>query len=143
MGRRRERARQQPGASVRLNALGLRTLAKQEIAAGREAHGQRRPAGATTRKTALTVARRPRAWRRTLPRRRPRRRSTPQTAFSGAIAAISPIPFVGPFLAPGIAAEMAALASAAGGYDIPAGVNPLTQLHAQEMVLPARQSGWP
>lgn len=26
--------------------------------------------------------------------------------------------------------------SAAGGYDIPAGVNPLTQLHAQEMVLP-------
>ena len=61
-----------------------------------------------------------------------------QNAFSGAIAAISPIPFVGPFLAPGIAAEMAALASAAGGYDIPAGVNPLTQLHAQEMVLPAR-----
>ncbi len=61
-----------------------------------------------------------------------------QNAFSGAIAAISPIPFVGPFLAPGIAAEMAALASAAGGYDIPTGVNPLTQLHAQEMVLPAR-----
>lgn len=30
------------------------------------------------------------------------------------------------------------LASAAGGFDIPAGVNPLTQLHAQEMVLPAR-----
>jgi hypothetical protein len=28
-------------------------------------------------------------------------------------------------------------ASAEGGYDIPAGVNPLTQLHAQEMVLPA------
>lgn len=60
------------------------------------------------------------------------------TAFSGAIAAISPIPFVGPELAPGIAAQMAALASAAGGYDIPAGVYPMTQLHAQEMVLPAR-----
>jgi hypothetical protein len=28
-------------------------------------------------------------------------------------------------------------ASASGGYDIPAGVNPLTQLHEQEMVLPA------
>lgn len=28
-------------------------------------------------------------------------------------------------------------ASAAGGYDIPAGVNPKTQLHAREMVLPA------
>jgi hypothetical protein len=61
-----------------------------------------------------------------------------QTAFSGAIAAISPIPFIGPSIAPGIAAEMAALASAAGGFDIPAGANPLTQLHAQEMVLPAR-----
>jgi hypothetical protein len=60
------------------------------------------------------------------------------TAFSGAVAAISPIPFIGPQLAPGIAAEMAALASAAGGFDIPSGVNPLTQLHAKEMVLPAR-----
>lgn len=30
-----------------------------------------------------------------------------------------------------------ASASAAGGFDIPAGTNPLTQLHAQEMVLPA------
>jgi hypothetical protein len=29
------------------------------------------------------------------------------------------------------------VASAAGGYDIPAGVNPVTQLHAEEMVLPA------
>lgn len=61
-----------------------------------------------------------------------------QAAFSGAIAAIAPIPLVGPFEAPEIAAEMAALASAAGGFDIPSGVNPLTQLHAQEMVLPAR-----
>lgn len=30
------------------------------------------------------------------------------------------------------------LASAAGGYDIPAGVNPLVQAHAEEMILPAR-----
>jgi hypothetical protein len=29
------------------------------------------------------------------------------------------------------------LASASGGFDIPAGVNPLTQLHEKEMVLPA------
>jgi hypothetical protein len=36
------------------------------------------------------------------------------------------------------AGVMAFEASAAGGYDIPAGVNPVTQLHAQEMVLPAR-----
>lgn len=31
-----------------------------------------------------------------------------------------------------------ASASAAGGYDIPAGENPVTQLHEKEMVLPAR-----
>ena len=30
--------------------------------------------------------------------------------------------------------------SAAGGYDIPSGVNPLTQLHEKEMVLPAPQA---
>lgn len=35
------------------------------------------------------------------------------------------------------AASFGALASAAGGYDIPAGLNPLTQLHEKEMVLPA------
>ncbi len=29
-------------------------------------------------------------------------------------------------------------ASAAGGYDIPSGVNPMTQLHEEEMVLPAK-----
>ena len=32
---------------------------------------------------------------------------------------------------------MRGLRSASGGYDIPAGVNPMTQLHAEEMVLPA------
>lgn len=40
----------------------------------------------------------------------------------------------------GFASMMAPTASAAGGYDIPAGVNPITQLHAREMVLPARQA---
>jgi hypothetical protein len=59
--------------------------------------------------------------------------------------AIASIPFVGPFLAPaaavaalaGVMALGGSIASAAGGYDIPAGLNPMTQLHAQEMVLPA------
>ena len=46
--------------------------------------------------------------------------------------------------APAFGAAMAAaagaygaVASAAGGFDIPAGANPVTQLHAREMVLPA------
>jgi hypothetical protein len=67
-------------------------------------------------------------------------------AMAAAWAAISAIPIVGPVLAPIVAgATLAAvlglgsrIASAEGGYDIPAGVNPMTQLHAQEMVLPAR-----
>lgn len=41
----------------------------------------------------------------------------------------------------GMVAGMAiAEASAEGGYDIPAGVNPLTQLHEKEMVLPKAQA---
>jgi len=52
----------------------------------------------------------------------------------------------GPFVAPVLAgAALAAVldfkglvASAEGGFDIPYGVNPLTQLHQEEMVLPAR-----
>jgi len=52
----------------------------------------------------------------------------------------------GPFIAPVLAgAALAAVldfkglvASAEGGFDIPTGVNPLTQLHQEEMVLPAR-----
>lgn len=65
-------------------------------------------------------------------------------AAAGAWAALSGIPYVGPFLAPAAAAAALAgvlalgggIRSAAGGYDIPAGLNPITQLHAQEMVLP-------
>jgi hypothetical protein len=32
------------------------------------------------------------------------------------------------------------LMSAAGGYDIPAGVNPLVQAHAREMILPEKHA---
>ncbi len=63
-------------------------------------------------------------------------------------SAIAGIPYVGPFLAPVMAVAAGAtvmgfaahVASAEGGYDIPAGVNPMTQLHEREMVLPAKQA---
>jgi hypothetical protein len=63
-------------------------------------------------------------------------------------SAIAGIPYVGPFLAPVMAVAAGAavigfaghIASAEGGYDIPAGVNPITQLHEREMVLPAEQA---
>ena len=63
-------------------------------------------------------------------------------------AAIAGIPYVGPFLAPVMAVAAAGtvmgyashMASAAGGYDIPGSVNPITQLHAREMVLPAKHA---
>jgi hypothetical protein len=81
-------------------------------------------------------------------------------AGSGAFAALAAIPVIGPALAavagPAMfAAVMAMVArgsgggggsssttitripSAAGGFDIPRGLNPMTQLHQQEMVLPA------
>jgi phage-related minor tail protein len=67
-------------------------------------------------------------------------------AASGAYAATAAIPYVGPMLAPAAAATAfagassygAALFSASGGFDIPSGMNPMTQLHAEEMVLPAK-----
>ncbi len=65
-------------------------------------------------------------------------------AATAAMASVAAIPFVGWAMAPGVGAEQLALsmsymgvASAEGGYDIPAGVNPMTQLHQNEMVLPA------
>jgi hypothetical protein len=69
-------------------------------------------------------------------------------AIEGAAAAfkaIAAIPFVGPFLAPAaavtagiaIAGFAGHVASAEGGYDIPRGLNPMTQLHSNEMVLPS------
>ncbi len=36
----------------------------------------------------------------------------------------------------GAAASYATIASARGGFDVPAGMNPVTQLHQREMVLP-------
>lgn len=69
-------------------------------------------------------------------------------AMAGAYNAIVGIPYVGPFLAPvaagvafgAVAAGVSRIASAQNGYDIPAGVNPITQLHEQEMVLPKEQA---
>ncbi len=66
-------------------------------------------------------------------------------AASGAYQAVVGIPYVGPFLAPPAAALAYAATmafgtsmSAAKGYDVPAGVNPTTQLHQREMVLPEK-----
>ena len=82
------------------------------------------------------------------------------TAGAGAAESQASIPYVGPVLAlAAMAAIFAAvmalggggggsstsvsrteLPSAAGGFDIPAGLNPLTQLHEREMVLPAEHA---
>lgn len=69
-------------------------------------------------------------------------------AASGGAASQAAIPIVGPGLAIAAFATIMALVlgaksmikSAARGYDIPAGVNPVTQLHEQEMVLPRDQA---
>ena len=60
-------------------------------------------------------------------------------AVAGAKSAAA-IPYVGWAIAIGAAASIfAAMAgySAAGGMDVPSGINPVTQLHSKEMVLPA------
>ena len=59
--------------------------------------------------------------------------------FANIFAIMSSNPVTLPAAAPAAAAGAAAVMSfsAAGGFDIPAGVNPLTQLHQREMVLPA------
>lgn len=69
-------------------------------------------------------------------------------SMAGAFKAMVGIPYVGPALA--VAAGAAAfgvvsgvagsISSARGGYDIPSGVNPITQLHENEMVLPEKQA---
>jgi Phage-related minor tail protein len=66
-------------------------------------------------------------------------------AAAGAYDALVGIPYVGPVLAPigaavafaAVGAYGAAAASAEGGYDIPAGVNPMVQTHQNEMILPS------
>ena len=65
------------------------------------------------------------------------------SAAAGAYSAVAGIPIIGPVLAPAAAATAYAgvmafdVLSAEGGMVVPAGVDPLTQLHEQEMVLPA------
>jgi hypothetical protein len=66
-------------------------------------------------------------------------------AFAGIFGFLSPL--MGPAAAGPAAAGMATVAgvagsilSARGGYDVPAGINPMTQLHEREMVLPAEQA---
>lgn len=65
-------------------------------------------------------------------------------AATAAMASVAAIPLYGWAMAPEVGAATfgdamgyLATASAAGGFDIPGGINPVTQLHAQEMVLPA------
>lgn len=64
-------------------------------------------------------------------------------AGAGAAASMASIPYVGPALALAAMATVFAAVmalgsrkSAARGYDIPRGLNPVTQLHEEEMVLP-------
>lgn len=67
-------------------------------------------------------------------------------AGTGAAAALASIPFVGPVLAlAAMATVFAAVSSLAGktksaakGYDIPKGINPMVQTHEEEMILPAK-----
>ena len=63
---------------------------------------------------------------------------------TGSAAAVAPTPFIGPGLAAAAFASAIALGlsskslfSASGGFDIPSGMDPITQLHREEMVLPA------
>jgi hypothetical protein len=67
-----------------------------------------------------------------------------QSTGTGAIEAgksAAAIPYIGWLLAAGAAAGFVAMAmsyrSAAQGFDVPAGMSPLTQLHPREMVLPS------
>lgn len=66
-------------------------------------------------------------------------------AGAGGVASMAAAPFPLNLTAPAFGASMMAaamayapMASAAGGYDIPSGVNPIVQAHAKEMVLPER-----
>jgi len=65
-------------------------------------------------------------------------------AATAAMASVAAIPFYGWAMAPAVGATTFATAlgyegalSAEGGFDIPSGVNPVTQLHEKEMVLPS------
>lgn len=66
-------------------------------------------------------------------------------AGAGGVASMAAAPFPLNLSAPAFGAAMSAaamafapvVASASGGFDIPKGLNPMTQLHEEEMVLPA------
>ena len=71
--------------------------------------------------------------------------SNSAVAATAAMASVAAIPLYGWAMAPEVGAATYAiglgyLASAEGGYDIPAGVNPLVQTHQKEMILPAEQA---
>jgi hypothetical protein len=69
-------------------------------------------------------------------------------AAASAYASIAAIPVIGPVLAPAAAATAFIAAgafakrifSAEGGFDIPKGMNPMVQAHAEEMILPAKHA---
>lgn len=68
-------------------------------------------------------------------------------AGAAGVASAAAIPVIGWEIAPeagamdyAAAMSYAATASARNGFDVPAGVNPVTQLHEREMVLPAQQA---
>lgn len=70
-------------------------------------------------------------------------------AASGAASSQASIPYIGPILAIAAMAMMLSKvgslksqvkASAAGGYDIPAGINPIVQTHQREMILPEKHA---
>lgn len=69
-------------------------------------------------------------------------------AGAGAAASQAAIPIVGPGMAlaamatvmAGVVGLKGSIASASGGFDIPGNINPLTQLHKKEMVLPERHA---
>lgn len=69
-------------------------------------------------------------------------------AGAGAASAVAPIPIVGPGLAVAalatvfgaVSAMSGKVPSARGGWVVPSGTNPMTQLHEEEMVLPKAES---
>jgi hypothetical protein len=66
--------------------------------------------------------------------------SNSATAATGAASSAASIPIYGWIIAAAAAAAVFAAASsysAASGFDIPSNLNPMTQLHSKEMVLPA------
>lgn len=106
------------------------TVQKGMVVAGETARTAAVAAGETTRltvKTGTTIS------------------SIMMSAFEALANAYAQIPYpanlvVAPAAFALVADLTAKVASARGGYDIPAGVNPVTQLHEEEMVLPKQHA---